>query len=464
MQFRSGSRSLLTVLFLGVLLAALDIAMVGPALPAIRDHYGIDERAAAWTLNVFVLFNLLGVPLMAKLADAAGRRFVFTLDIALFSVGALIVASSPPFGVLLAGRALQGIGAAGIFPVSSAVVGDEFPAHRQGRALGVLGSVFGLAFIVGPAISGILLRYSWQWLFIAPLPLAATAMVLGRRYVPAVTGGVPLAGFDVRGLVLLTITLVALAVSTNGIDAVGFLASLSKPRVWGGASVALVSGYLAFRAISTAENPLLPSKVLRSREARLAIALTAAAGFCEAVLIFVPSLAEATFEVTKSTASFMFLPLAFAVALGSPLFGWVLDHAGPRRTVSACALLLFAGLCALALLDTRPAFYAGSVLVGMALAGLLGSSLNYILLRESSVEDRVSAQGVITLALNAGLLIGGAVVGALAASGATRRMGYESAFLTVAVLSILMFVTALGLRRQVRPNVDARAVASRLDP
>ncbi len=448
MQHRPGRSPLLGVLYLAVLLAALDIAMVGPALPAIRDHFAIDERAAAWTLNVFVLFNLLGVPLMAKLADAVGRRLVFLVDVGLVAVGAIVVAAAPSFSVLLIGRALQGAGAAGIFPVASAVIGDEIPRERQGRALGVLGSVFGVAFIVGPALGGILLRFSWEWLFLAPLPIAVIALVLGRRHVPVTRGGVPLAGFDLRSLLLLSVSLVALAVGTNGVDSADFVASLAKPRVWGGAAVALVFGYLTVKTVRAAENPLLPREVFASKQARLAVVLTVAAGFCEAVLIFVPALAEVTFGVTKSVASFMFLPLAAAVAVGSPLFGWLLDRKGPRVSVSLSTVLLLFGLLSLALLETRAPFYAGSVMVGVALAGLLGSSLNYILLRESSVKDRVSAQGIITLALNAGLLIGGAIVGALAASGETRRAGYLTAFLLVAGLSVLMFTLALQLRSQ----------------
>ena len=114
----------LAVLFAGVLMGALDIAIVGPALPALQTHYGVDSRALSWVFNIYILFHLLSAPLMAKLSDRYGRRHVYLADIALFGFGSLVVASAPSFPVLLLGRAIQAIGAGGIFPVATAVIGD----------------------------------------------------------------------------------------------------------------------------------------------------------------------------------------------------------------------------------------------------------------------------------------------------------------------------------------------------
>ncbi|MFS8637341.1 MAG: MFS transporter, partial [Gemmatimonadota bacterium] len=159
-------RRILGLLFLGVLMGALDIAIIGPALPALREAFGIDERAAAWTLTVFVLFNLIGTPIMAKLSDARGRRSVYALAVSIFAAGSLLVALSRTFPMLIAGRVVQGLGAGGIFPVATAVIGDVFPVERRGRALGLIGAVFGLAFLLGPIIGGVLLIFGWPFLFL----------------------------------------------------------------------------------------------------------------------------------------------------------------------------------------------------------------------------------------------------------------------------------------------------------
>ncbi|HUF07834.1 MAG TPA: MFS transporter, partial [Rhodothermales bacterium] len=112
------------VLFLGVLTTALDIARVATTLPAMRAAFALDERRASWLLGTFVLFTLLGLPLMTKLSDRHGRRTIYLIDFGLFITGGIVVISSVDFGVLMIGRALQGLGAAGIFPVASAVIGD----------------------------------------------------------------------------------------------------------------------------------------------------------------------------------------------------------------------------------------------------------------------------------------------------------------------------------------------------
>src|SRR5690606_31649757 len=166
-----GKRAL-AVLFAAVLMGALDIAIVGPALPAVRRELGIDAAALSWIFNVYMIFYLLGAPLLARASDRQGRRNVFVQSVALFAGGSLVVALAPSYGVLLGGRAIQAFGAGGLFPVASAVVADTFPAAQRGRALGMLGAVFGLAFLVGPLAAGFVLEWgAWRWLFVVNLPI-----------------------------------------------------------------------------------------------------------------------------------------------------------------------------------------------------------------------------------------------------------------------------------------------------
>ena len=176
---------ILLVLFVGVLMGALDIAIVGPALPTIRKDFAVDDRAMAWVFAMYVLFNLISVPLMAKLSDMFGRRAIYILDVTLFAVGSLFVAISPTFWMILVGRAVQGFGAGGIFPVASAVIGDTFPPEKRGGALGLIGAVFGIAFLIGPILAGVMLAFlSWHWLFIVNLPIAVAVVFAAMRILP----------------------------------------------------------------------------------------------------------------------------------------------------------------------------------------------------------------------------------------------------------------------------------------
>ncbi|MBT6599213.1 MAG: MFS transporter, partial [Bacteroidetes Order II. Incertae sedis bacterium] len=116
---RDGLKShgpVLAVLFLGVLMAALDIAILGPAIPAIRDAFGLTEREVSWVFSIWVLANLVSVPITTKLADVYGRKPVYLTVIGLFALGGAIVAGSQSLVMLLAGRAVQGAAASGVFP------------------------------------------------------------------------------------------------------------------------------------------------------------------------------------------------------------------------------------------------------------------------------------------------------------------------------------------------------------
>ena len=144
----SAERSRLAVLFAGVLIAALDIAIVGPALPAIRTAFDVDARWLPATLSVYVLFYLVGTPLLGKRSDRRGRRRVFLESLAVFAVGSLLAAVATSFALLLLGRAVQAFGAAGLLPVASAVIAETVPLERRGRTLGLIGAVFGLAFAI----------------------------------------------------------------------------------------------------------------------------------------------------------------------------------------------------------------------------------------------------------------------------------------------------------------------------
>jgi MFS family permease len=146
-------RRLVQVLFVGVFMSALDSAIVGPVLPALRAAFGIDNRTAGLLTTVFSLSSMCSTALMAYLSDRHGRRPVYLASVALFAIGSLCIALAPSFDLLLVSRAVQGIGAGGIAPVASAVIGDVFAPERRGRILGLIGATHGMAFVLGPPLA-----------------------------------------------------------------------------------------------------------------------------------------------------------------------------------------------------------------------------------------------------------------------------------------------------------------------
>jgi Arabinose efflux permease len=391
---------ILLVLFVGVLMAALDIAIVGPALPALREHFGIDARAASWMFVVYVLCNLVGTPFIAKLSDRLGRRTLYTACVALFGLGSLIVVAAPTYALVLAGRAIQGLGAGGIFPVASAVIGDTFPPEKRGSALGLIGAVFGIAFLIGPIIGGVLLLLGWQWLFLINLPIALALIGAGARLLPSIRAAAS-RPFDWGGTVVLGVILASLAVALSDLaylldeaSVSGLVNAISASSTWFLLVLALALIPLFLQIERRADDPVLDLNLFRNRQIALAGALSFGAGLSEAVTLFVPSLLVAAFGVTPSTASFMLVPMVLAMAVGSPLSGRMLDRIGSKIVVLTGTALIATGLLLEGTLATSlAAFYSFAALFGIGIGVLLGASLRYILLNEAPAAERGATQG-----------------------------------------------------------------------
>jgi EmrB/QacA subfamily drug resistance transporter len=439
-------KTVLTVLFIGVLMGALDIAIVGPALPSIRTYFNISDRALSWIFSIYVLFNLIGTPLMAKLSDQFGRRSIYVLDVTLFALGSLLVVLSPSFPFLLAGRAIQGFGAGGIFPVASAVIGDTFPADKRGGALGLIGAVFGLAFIIGPILGGVILSLAtWQWLFLINLPIAVVVVILSLRVLPSKrmnTGK----RFDWQGMAVLAIMLASLALAVNQLDTNRFFASLVSLKVLPFLAVFIVLLFVLIYLEKRAESPIISPKLFDRRQLRITYALSTGAGFAEAGLVFMPLLAVvslASYGIKTNNASWMIMPVVLAMSVGSPLAGRFLDKLGSRIVILFGTALTMLGFIMLGLFSSSMAlFILAGVLIGLGLSALLGAPLRYIMLNESTLAERSVAQGVVAVFSSTGQLLGAALTGAIAASRsatAGAAAGYSLAFFITGLLSLLLF-------------------------
>lgn len=457
----------LLVLFLGVLMGALDIAIVSPALTPIQNYFGIGERAKSWIFTIYVLLSLIGTPLMAKLSDVFGRRPIYILDISIFAIGSLLVALSPHnlFAALLLGRALQGFGAGGVFPVASAVIGDSFPPEKRGSALGLIGAVFGLAFLVGPILGGLIMTFAtWQWLFIINLPIAGIVIALGLRLLPA-THPETRRPFDWVGMIVLSILLTTLAYGLNQIDTRNFFTSLLSLNVWPFLVLAIVLLFVFPAVERKAEDPVLHLNILSTRQARLACTLAAGAGLGEVGMVFIPSLAIAAMSfIDKHTASYLLMPVVLAMAIGSPLSGRMLDKLGSKIVVLIGSILMALGMIMFSndWLTARLGFFILSgVIIGLGLSALLGAPVRYIMLNEASASNRTAAQGAIALFTSIGQLLSSALVGAVADSQGGGVKGYGSAYLVIGAIAILLVILTFWLknREEEQANVQRSAPA-----
>ena len=438
---------ILTVLFIGVLMGALDIAIVGPALPAIRAQYQISERTLSWIFSIYVLFNLIGTPLMAKLSDLYGRRSIYILDVSLFALGSLVIALSPSYTIILIGRAIQGFGAGGIFPVASAVIGDTFPVEKRGSALGLIGAVFGVAFIIGPILGGIILAAAtWKWLFLINLPLALVVILMSIRLLPA-TRPPSSVRFDTLGMLILAVMLASLTLGINQIDTAHFGASLLSAQVLPFLIVFAALIYPFILVENKATSAIIPLKLFNRKQLTLANILSSGAGVIKSSLVFMPLLAVVALNISRLTASFMLMPLVVAMSIGSPLAGRFLDKYGSKNVLLAGTAISASGTLLLSFFAASlTMFIISSVLIGFGLSALLGAPIRYIMLSETRAAERSIAQGMTNVFISIGQLIGSALVGALAASAVNKLTGYSNGYRFIGLIGLILVLLTFFLK------------------
>jgi MFS family permease len=195
---------------------------------------------------------------------------------------------------------------------------------------------------------------------------------------------------------------------------------------------------------------VLPPALLRSPQLRIVGAIALAVGAVEAGMVFLPDMAVLRFGIDAAAASLTMLPLVLTLCVGAPLAGWLLDHVGPRTVVQLGLALTVAGLLLFALLPLDwGSFYLSGALVGFGMSALLGAPLRYIALQEVGAERRGAGQGLLTLCVSVGQLVGAAMIGGAVGSASDALPGYRHSLLTFAVACALALMLSVALRGRV---------------
>jgi MFS family permease len=440
----SASRRLMQVLFIGVFMAALDTAVIAPAIPALREAFGVDNREVGLVMIVFILCSLSSTALLANLGDRHGRRPVYLACIAFFALGSLVIALSPRFWMIIAGRAIQGIGAGGIIPTAGAVIGDAFPVEERGRALGLIGATYGMAFVLGPPLAALLMVVlSWHWIFFLNLPIAAVVLLLGARVLPARRDAPAQPPLDVLGIIVVFVLLASLVLGITRV-ADAFAGVLLWPWFLGAAAAMLGVLVVVERR---ADWPMIPLSLFANRQLATAYLLTMGAGFGMGGVIFLTSIATMAHAVAPRNAGFVLLPLVICSMLGSMGAGRLLNRMGARWLILVGFATLALGYGASAFIDYGLwGFLIATMPVGLGVGIVVGGALRSIAIDEAPLAVRGSAQGLINICTSIGTLLSSAAIGAIADFRGGGASGFGAAYLVVAALMLAMLVVALTLK------------------
>ena len=389
---------------------------------------------------------MIGTPLMAKLSDIYGRKSIYVLDILLFAIGSFITITSFSIDMLILGRAIQGIGAGGIFPVANAFIGDIFPPERRGGALGILSSIWGVSFVLGPILGGLLLNHGWQWLFIINIPVAVI-VIIASLYILPKTDRNRMINFDWLGIITLSVLVSSLAYGINQINTNNFLVSITSLQVWPFLILAAVLLPVLWKVEEAAQDPLIQVDLFKSKEVKLITSIMVGTGLVQASTIFVPVFVIAALSFSITNASLMLLPIVLTMAIGGPIIGRLLDRYGSRNIMFTGTFIMIIGLFILSIFSKSfYLFVIGEIFIGIGMSTAIGSPPRYIMLIESPAKERAAGQGLINIITSGGQLIGGALIGAVIGSYAGNLIGYQLAYLLIGFVAIFMTILTIGLK------------------
>ena len=428
-------RRLLLTLGLGVFAGALDLSVLAPALPAIGKDFGVQTSDLAWVFTIYLLATIVSIALASALADRYGRRNVYIGCIALFAAGSVLAMAAPSYPVLLAARALQALGAGGIFPVATAAIGDVVPRERRGAALGMVAATWGLAAVAGPVFGGLVTHFvSWRWIFAPNVPLAVVVFVLARIHMPSAAPQRrrPL---DAVGLFLLSAGLLAIM---DGLIA-------SRPTIGVLGAVSLVAFVLWERY--AAEHPAVPMSLFRAPQLAKTYALEITIGMLEGALFFIPTVLIGAQNLSALAAGAIAALGALTFVVVIPGAGRALDRVGSRDVLLAGTVLTEIGLAIFAVgFGSLWLALLAMIVAGAGFGALLGAPTRYIVTNETPQELRATAVGLLSQCLIVGQILGSSLAGALIGSAGSELLGYKHAYLAFCALAFVALAVAASLK------------------
>jgi MFS family permease len=427
-------RNLATVaVLLALVVAALESTVVTTAMPTITAELS-DRALYGWVFSAFLVANAVSVLVAGKLADGIGRKPTFLLGTGLFLVGSLLSAEARSVPMLIAFRAVQGLGAGGIQPVAMTITTDLYTLRERARIQGLLTAVWGAANVAGPLVGGaIVAGHSWRWVFFLPAPFAVLAMaVMGVAYSDAARARRGVKGLGGAILGGLTVSLALLALEPRFAERGIALA--------GAAVGAVVLGITQRRSAA----PVLPGSVLVDPVVRAGLVSGTFAG----ALLYLSSAFVPLWmiEHARQGASRAGLPLICLLggwALGSTFGVKLLVARGMRWTTSrgyALAFVASIGMVLASRADRTALVLASLTALGLGLGPAASTSL---VAPQNHVEFEL--RGSVTSAAYASRMLGGSVgialVGAVAPKG--QRLAY--AFPAIAILAAAATIVVLAI-------------------
>jgi EmrB/QacA subfamily drug resistance transporter len=420
----TGSRRWLIIsgLLACMLLAALDQTIVATALPTIVSDLG-GVAHLSWVVTAYLLAVTATTPLWGKLGDLFGRKRLLQIAVAVFLVGSALAGTSQDMLMLIAFRAIQGLGGGGLMVLSQATVADVVPPRERGRYQGVFGAVFGASSVIGPLLGGFFVdNLSWRWVFYVNLPIGAAALVITALVLPA---ALPRAkpSIDYLGIVLVAAAAVALVLFTSW---GGTTYPWLSWQVIGLAVLGLVL-IVAFVAVERrAAEPVMPLRLFTTRVFSVASVVGFVVGFgMFGAITYLPIYLQVVTGVGPTESGLRMLPMMLGVLVTSIGSGQLITRTGRYKIFPILGTaVMTVGLYLLSRMDQHTGFWgaSGAMLVLGAGLGMVMQVLVLAVQNGAEYRDLGAATSGATFFRSIGGSFGVAVFGAIFASQLTSNL------------------------------------------
>jgi EmrB/QacA subfamily drug resistance transporter len=349
---------------LGVFMTALDTLVVTTSLPALRVDLHSSLSNLEWTVNAYNLAFACFILTGAALGDRFGRRRMYVIGLSLFTAASAAAAASPNIGMLVGARALQGVGAAIVFPLTLTLISEAFPVAKRGTAIGLWGGITGLGVAIGPVVGGAVVGgISWHWIFWLNVPVGIALIPLAATRLTESFG--PRPHLDVVGLLLAGGGALGLTWGLVRGTAAGWASAEVVTTLVGG--VALIAAFLEWER--RASNPMLPLAMFRQRTfaSANAVSVFMYAGLFGA-LFLMSQFFQTALGYSPLGAGLRLLPWSMPPMFIAPLAGALADRYG-NRPFMALGLALQAGGLAWVALIAAPGVSYTQIGVALTIAG-----------------------------------------------------------------------------------------------
>jgi EmrB/QacA subfamily drug resistance transporter len=453
------SRTALALVLVASFMVVLDFSIVNVALPSIRHDLGFRGDSVQWVVTAYAItFGGLLI-LGGRIADTFGRRGLFIVGLLVFAAASLAAGLSGDAIVLVAARAVQGVGAAIVAPASLSLITARLPeGPRRTRALGLYGATASIGFVAGQVLGGVLVQYAtWRWIFLVNVPVAIAAALLTRRILDPDRRGPRPTQLDLPGGFLVTVAVAAAVFGVSEGPVLGWL----RPVVIGAVAVAVLAA-AGFVAVERSHSdPLIDLRLLRRRGLRTAGILTMLLGAWNAgELVVLSGYLQQTLHDSPIAAGLVIAPQGIA-GFTAGMFGVrLLRRFGTRVLLVMTTAAVGVGFLVLSHLPAHGHYsplFAAVVLIGFGTAGTVFTA-TVMASSGMSQSDQGLVGGVVNTSRQVGAAIGVAVLIAIAdgshASTGTATVGGDRTALFVAALTGLAGTLVAWFGAGAQPRTD----------